>query len=143
MSNASNMRGRLNRSGRMPRKQRINMAFERVYTGQARHSKIWLKGSAGFQGMNQYTRYIQMLRMQILGAPKISSHQMSPAQSFIHGRARFPHADPVLREAYCYLTTALAFTDTWVELGIGAEIDKAMKNVNAILSGNLDKLENL
>lgn len=62
---------------------------------------------------------------------------------FIHGRPRFPHADPVLREAYCYLTTALAFTDTWVELGIGAEIDKAMKNVNAILSGNLDKLENL
>ncbi len=62
---------------------------------------------------------------------------------FIHGKAQFPHADPVLKEAYCYLTTTFAFTDAWVELGIETEIDIAMKNVNAILSGDLGKLENL
>ena len=62
---------------------------------------------------------------------------------FIQRKARFPHAEPVMKEAYCYLTNAFAFTDICVELGIEAEIDKAIKNVNAILSGDLRHLESL
>lgn len=56
---------------------------------------------------------------------------------FVQRKARFPHANPVMREAYCYLTVAFSFADAYAGLGMEAEIDEAMKKVNAILSGQL------
>lgn len=57
---------------------------------------------------------------------------------FIQRKAQFPHCNPVMREAYCCLTTTFAFADAYVGLGIEAEIDKAMTKVNTILSGGLE-----
>ena len=55
---------------------------------------------------------------------------------FIQRNARFPHAEPVMREAYCYLTVALSLADAYAGLGMEEEIDKAVKKVSDILTGN-------
>jgi len=57
---------------------------------------------------------------------------------FIQRKAQFAHCNPVMREAYCCLTTTLGLADAYVGLGIEAEIDEAMKKVNSILSGSLE-----
>lgn len=57
---------------------------------------------------------------------------------FIQRKAQFPHCNPVMREAYCCLTTTFALADAYAGLGIEAEIDEAMKKVNNILSSNLE-----
>lgn len=62
---------------------------------------------------------------------------------FIYGRARFPHAEPVLREAYCDLTVVFSLADAYAGLGMEAEIDKARENMNDILSENIGTQDDL